>query len=55
MADTTTLIDSKSKAQTGLTPEGWLTDSWYLACVSSEPKPGQQARRIVLGQPLADK
>ena len=53
MADTETLIDTTAKpAQIGLTAEGWLTDSWYLACVSAELKPGQQIRRIVLGQPL---
>ena len=53
MADSSTLIDTTpAKKQVGLTAEGWLTDSWYLACVSSELKPGQQVRRIVLGQPL---
>ena len=53
MADTETLIDKTlAKTQVGITPESWLTDSWYLACVSAELKPGQQVRRIVLGQPL---
>ncbi|MCH9751865.1 MAG: Rieske (2Fe-2S) protein, partial [Alphaproteobacteria bacterium] len=52
MADTNTLIETKPKATTGITSEGWLTDSWYLACVSTEVKPGRQVRRNVLGQPL---
>ena len=53
MADTETLIDTTAtKQQVGLTAEGWLTDSWYLACLSAELKPGEQVRRIVLGQPL---
>ena len=53
MADTETLIDNtKTGAKTGMTPEGWLTDSWYLACVSAELKPGEQVRRIVIGQPI---
>ncbi len=46
MADGTTL-----KTQ-GVTPEGWLTDSWYFACTSAELKPGAQFRRILLGQPV---
>ena len=52
MADTQTLIDTTSPAQTGLTPEGWLTDSWYLGATSQELKPGLQVRRIILNQPI---
>jgi len=36
----------------GLTPEGFLTDSWYLGCVSADLKPGQQFRRLILGEPV---
>ena len=36
----------------GATDEGWLTDSWYFACASKELKPGNQFRRIILGQPV---
>src|SRR5262245_2989039 len=36
----------------GVTAEGWLTDSWYFACASSSLKPGEQFRRIILGQPV---
>lgn len=52
MADTQTLIENTPPKQVGITPEGWLTDSWYFAAVSSTLKPGQQARQILLGQPL---
>ena len=47
MADGTT-----TKTEIGITPEGWLTDSWYLAAVSSDVRPGNQFRREILGQPL---
>ncbi len=36
----------------GISPEGWLTDSWYLAASSRALKPGRQERRIILGQPV---
>ncbi|MBR9835652.1 MAG: Rieske 2Fe-2S domain-containing protein, partial [Alphaproteobacteria bacterium] len=52
MADTQTLIENAPQKQVGITPEGWLTDSWYFAAVSSTLKPGQQARQILLGQPI---
>ena len=53
MADTETLIDNtKTDTKTGMTPEGWLTDSWYLGCLSAELRPGEQVRRIVIGQPI---
>lgn len=35
-----------------LTSDGFLTDSWYLAAISSELKPGHQFRRIILGEPV---
>jgi len=51
MADGTTK-DPLERRSAGATEEGWLTDSWYFACASSELKPGQQFRRIILGQPV---
>jgi len=36
----------------GITPEGWLTDSWYLACTSRELKKGGQFRRLICGEPV---
>ncbi|MEO9968226.1 MAG: Rieske (2Fe-2S) protein, partial [Hyphomonadaceae bacterium] len=47
MADT-----SPSPAQIGMTETGFLTDSWYLAAVSAELKPGKQFRQIILGEPV---
>ena len=44
--------DTQLNTSAGITEEGWLTDSWYLAAVSSEVKAGQQFRRIILGQPV---
>ena len=44
--------DSAQTQTIGVTEEGWLTDSWYFACASSELKPGNQFRRIILGQPV---
>jgi len=52
MADTTTLIDTAGDKQPGITPEGWLTDSWYLAAPSADLKPGTQSRHMILGQPV---
>ncbi|MEL7040182.1 MAG: aromatic ring-hydroxylating dioxygenase subunit alpha [Pseudomonadota bacterium] len=53
MADTETLIDNTpAPRQAGITPEGWLTDSWYLGCLSAELKPGAMLRRIILDQPI---
>lgn len=39
-------------ASPGVTAEGWLTDSWYFACASRSLAPGEQFRRIILGQPV---
>ncbi|MDZ4760490.1 MAG: aromatic ring-hydroxylating dioxygenase subunit alpha [Alphaproteobacteria bacterium] len=36
----------------GVSAEGWLTDSWYFAAMSANLKPGRQFRRIILGQPV---
>ncbi|MEM8616981.1 MAG: aromatic ring-hydroxylating dioxygenase subunit alpha [Pseudomonadota bacterium] len=52
MADTQTLIDTTPAKKAGISPEGWLTDSWYLAAVAADLKPGKQARKIILGQPV---
>ena len=53
MADTHRLIDTKPDPdQTGVTSEGWLTDSWYLGALSAAVKPGQQVRRMILDQPV---
>ncbi len=52
MADTTPLIDTTATKQTGITPQGWLTDSWYLAAPSADLKPGKQSRLMVLGEPV---
>lgn len=35
-----------------ITSDGFLTDSWYLGACSAELKPGQQFRRIILGEPV---
>lgn len=40
-------------AKAGLTGEGDLTDSWYLAALSDRLKPGKQERRMILGEPVA--
>ena len=50
MPDGTISKDGKTPA--GVTAEGWLTDSWYFACASRELAPGDQFRRIILGQPV---
>ena len=39
-------------ARTGLTREGHLTDSWYLAAPSARLKPGKQERLMILGEPV---
>ena len=52
MADAQTLIDKTPTKQVGMTPEGWLTDSWYLAAPSAEIKAGKQVRKMILGQPI---
>ena len=36
----------------GITEDGYLTDSWYLAAASSELKAGRQHRIMVLGEPV---
>jgi len=46
------MAPSEPASGEALTQEGWLTDSWYLACVSAELRPGRQIRRMVLGQPV---
>ena len=38
--------------KTGITEEGYLTDSWYLAAPSTELAPGKQHRIMVLGEPV---
>ena len=43
---------SPSPARTGITDTGFLTDRWYLAAASAELKPGQQVRRVLLGEPV---
>ena len=35
-----------------MSPDGWLTDSWYLAVLSRDLAPGRQIRRIILGEPV---
>jgi phenylpropionate dioxygenase-like ring-hydroxylating dioxygenase large terminal subunit len=39
-------------AKTGITDEGYLTDSWYLAAPSARLKPGTQERLMILGEPV---
>lgn len=48
MADT----QNAGAPKTGMTPEGFLTDNWYFACVAAALKPGQQFRSLVLGEPI---
>jgi len=48
MADT----QHTQPASKGISQDGFLTDSWYLGAVSNELKPGQQFRRIILGEPV---
>ncbi|MGB2178791.1 MAG: Rieske 2Fe-2S domain-containing protein, partial [Hyphomonas sp.] len=48
MADT----QHPAPAKTGITEEGYLTDSWYLAAPSAELKAGKQHRIMVLGEPV---
>ena len=38
--------------KTGITEEGYLTDSWYLAAPSTDLAPGKQHRIMVLGEPV---
>ena len=53
MADTHRLIDTNAPPkQVGVTPEGWLTDSWYLGALSKAVKRGQQIRCMILDQPI---
>jgi phenylpropionate dioxygenase-like ring-hydroxylating dioxygenase large terminal subunit len=44
--------DGAFTKSSGVTAEGWLTDSWYFACASRSLAPGEQFRRIILGQPV---
>jgi phenylpropionate dioxygenase-like ring-hydroxylating dioxygenase large terminal subunit len=46
------MADGTLTKTAGVTAEGWLTDSWYFACASASLKPGQQFRRMILGQPV---
>lgn len=48
MPDSQTLPEN----QTGITGDGFLTDSWYLAAPSEALPPGEQHRRIILGEPV---
>ncbi|MFN4183739.1 MAG: Rieske 2Fe-2S domain-containing protein [Hyphomonas sp.] len=38
--------------KTGITADGFLTDSWYLAAASAELKAGTQQRVMLLGEPV---
>ena len=49
MPDTQSLTDPSTR---GITPDGLLTDSWYLAAPSAELRPGKQVRRMILGEPV---
>lgn len=47
------MADTQPQSQKrGITAEGFLTDSWYLAAVSAELKPGTQSRVMLLGEPV---
>ncbi len=46
------MADGTLTKSAGITAEGWLTDSWYFACVSKSLEPGHHFRRIILGQPV---
>lgn len=46
------MADGTLTKSAGVTSEGWLTDSWYFACASKSLAPGQQFRRVILGQPV---
>lgn len=52
MPDTSTLIDTKPAKTGAITPEGWLTDCWYLAGLSEDLKRGKQFRKMILNQPV---
>ena len=54
MADGTTTPPATTAPadRRGITPEGWLTDSWYLACASKALKKGKQFRRMICGEPV---
>lgn len=41
-----------AKDAKGITQDGFLTDSWYLAAVSTELKRGSQFRRVIVDQPV---
>ncbi|MFN7056851.1 Rieske 2Fe-2S domain-containing protein [Hyphomonas sp.] len=47
MADT-----QQTPPRTGITADGFLTDSWYLAAPSAELTPGRQQRIMMLGEPV---
>ncbi|MEL7129087.1 MAG: aromatic ring-hydroxylating dioxygenase subunit alpha [Pseudomonadota bacterium] len=44
--------DMSSAPDAGITDDGFLTDSWYLAAPSAEVRAGRQIRRIILGEPV---
>ncbi|MDP3740202.1 MAG: aromatic ring-hydroxylating dioxygenase subunit alpha [Hyphomonadaceae bacterium] len=46
------MADGTLTKSAGVTAEGWLTDAWYFACASKTLEPGQQFRRMILGQPV---
>ena len=46
------MADTHAAPKTGITADGFLTDSWYLAAASSELKAGQQQRIMMLGEPV---
>ena len=52
MADTHTLIQKQTPDRKGLSRQGWLTDSWYLAAPSQTVRPGRQIRLMMLDQPI---
>lgn len=41
-----------AKPATGMTAEGWLTESWYFIAASRSLKAGTQRREIMLDQPV---
>jgi len=45
-------LDGQTAPQSRINSDGFLTDSWYLGAASKELRPGQQFRRIILGQPV---
>ncbi|WP_213269833.1 aromatic ring-hydroxylating dioxygenase subunit alpha [Hyphomonas sp.] len=46
------MADTHAAPKTGITADGFLTDSWYLAAPSAELKAGQHQRIMMLGEPV---